>query len=137
MDKGAVMQKSLIAALAVLALAAASGCNQAKSPDAVANDVAAAQAKRAAQVADAKRDAEKDANKAEAKVEDKANDLDKVNAQGAYDVAMTQADGDHKVATQRCEAMSGDAQKACKDQADAKYDLAKANAKAMLAAQKQ
>src|SRR5580692_11766426 len=107
MDKGAVMQKSLIAALAVLALAAASGCNQAKSPDAVANDVAAAQAKRAAQVADAKRDAEKDANKAEAKVEDKANDLDKVNAQGAYDVAMTQADGDHKVATQRCEAMSG------------------------------
>jgi len=131
------MQKSLIAALAVLALAAASGCNQAKSPDAVANDVAAAQAKRAAQVADAKRDAEKDANKAEAKVEDKANDLDKVNAQGAYDVAMTQADGDHKVATQRCEAMSGDAQKACKDQADAKYDLAKANAKAMLAAQKQ
>jgi hypothetical protein len=131
------MQKSLISALAILAVAAAAGCNQAKSPDAVANDVAAAQAKRAAQVADAKQDAAKDANKAEAKVEDKANDLDKVNAQGAYDVAMTQADGDHKVALQKCEAMSGDSQKACKDQADAKYDLAKANAKATLAAQKQ
>src|ERR1700722_14617148 len=50
---------------------------------------------------------------------------------------MAQADGDHKVAIQKCEAASGDAQKACKDQADAKYDLAKANAKAMLAAQKQ
>jgi hypothetical protein len=131
------MQKLLISALAVLAVAAASGCNQAKSPDAVANDVAAAQAKRAAQVADAKQDAAKDENKAEAKVEDKTNDLNKVNAQGAYDVAMSQADGDHKVAIQKCEAMSGDAQKACKDQADAKYDLAKANAKAMLAAQKQ
>ena len=131
------MQKSLISAFAVLVIAAASGCNQAKSPDAVANDVAAAQAKRAAQVADAKQDAAKDANKAEAKVEDKTNDLNHVNAQGAYDIAMTQADGDHKVAIQKCEAMSGDAQKACKDQADAKYDLAKANAKAMLAAQKQ
>jgi hypothetical protein len=131
------MQKLLISALAVLAVAAASGCNQAKSPDAVANDVAAAQAKRATQVADAKQEAAKDENKAEAKVEDKTNDLNKANAQGAYDVAMSQADGDHKVAIQKCEARSGDAQKACKDQADAKYDLAKANAKAMLAAQKQ
>jgi hypothetical protein len=49
---------------------------------------------------------------------------------------MAQADGDHKVALQKCDAFSGDSQKACKDQADAKYDLSKANAKAMLAAQK-
>jgi hypothetical protein len=40
------------------------------------------------------------------------------------------------VALQKCDALSGDSQKACKDQADAKYDLAKANAKAMLASQK-
>jgi hypothetical protein len=130
------MYKLLISAVAVLAVAAVSGCNNAKSPDAVANDVAAAQAKRSSQVADAKQDAAKDENKAEAKVDDKTNDLNNVNAKGAYDVAMAQADGDHKVALQKCEAVSGDAQKACKDQADAKYDLAKANAKAMLAAQK-
>jgi hypothetical protein len=131
------MQKLLISMVALLAVAMTSGCNNAKSPDSVANDVASAQAKRASEVADAKQDAAKDANKAEAKVDDKTNDLGNTNAKGAYDIAMAQADGDHKVATQKCEALSGDAQKACKDQADAKYDLAKANAKAMLAAQKQ
>jgi hypothetical protein len=130
------MQKLLISMVALFAVAMAGGCNGAKSPDAVANDVAAAQAKRASEVADAKQDAAKDANRAEARVDDKTNDLNNANAKGAYDVAMAQADGDHKVAGQRCDAMSGDAQKACKDQADAKYDLAKANAKAMLAAQK-
>lgn len=130
------MQKLLISMVALFAVALVGGCNGAKSPDAVANDVAAAQAKRASEVADAKQDAAKDANKAEARVDDKTNDLNNANAKGAYDVAMAQADGDHKVASQRCDAMSGDAQKACKDQADAKYDLAKANAKAMLAAQK-
>jgi hypothetical protein len=130
------MQKLLVSMVALFAVAMVSGCNNAKSPDAVASDVAAAQAKRATEVADAKQDAAKDSGNAEAKVDDKTNDLNNANAKGAYDVAMAQADGDHKVATQRCDAMSGDAQKACKDQADAKYDLAKANAKAMLAAQK-
>jgi hypothetical protein len=130
------MQKLLVSMVALFAVALVTGCNNPKSPDAVASDVSAAQAKRATEVAEAKQDAAKDANKAEAKVDDKTVDLNNTNAKGAYDVAMAQADGDHKVATQRCEAMAGDAQKACKDQADAKYDLAKANAKAMLAAQK-
>jgi hypothetical protein len=130
------MQKSLIPFVALLTVTIMSGCNNAKSPDAVSKDVATAQEKRASEVADAKQDAAKDENKAAAKVDDKANDLNNASAKGAYDVAMAQADGDHKVAIQKCDALSGDAQKACKDQADAKYDLAKANAKAMLAAQK-
>lgn len=130
------MQKLMLSLVALLAVAAASGCDHAKSPGSVANDVAAAQAKRASEVANAKQDAAKDENKAEAKVDDKTADLNNANAKGSYDVAMAQADGDHKVALQKCEALSGDSQKACKDQADAKYDLAKANAKAMMAAQK-
>jgi hypothetical protein len=130
------MQKSLITLVALLTVTIMVGCDNAKSPDAVSKDVASAQEKRASEVADAKQDAAKDENKAAAKVDDKANDLSNANAKGAYDVAMAQADGDHKVAIQKCDALSGDAQKACKDQADAKYDLAKANAKAMLAAQK-
>jgi hypothetical protein len=130
------MNKLVFSCVALLVVATISGCNEAKSPDKVANDASAAQAKRAAEVADAKQDAAKDANKAEAKVDDKTNDLNNANAKGAYDVAMAQADGDHKVALQKCDALSGDSQKACRDQADAKYDLAKANAKAMLAAQK-
>jgi Tfp pilus assembly major pilin PilA len=123
--------------VAVLVGATLGGCNNAKSPDTVAKDVADAQAKRASEVANARQDAAKDENKAEAKVDDKTADLNNTNAKGAYDVAMAQADGDHKVALQRCDGLAGDAQKACKDQADAKYDLAKANAKSMLAAQKQ
>jgi hypothetical protein len=130
------MQKLTLTLVAVLAAAALSGCNNAKSPDTVAKDVSEAQAKRAAEVANARQDAAKDENKAEAKVDDKTVDLNNANAKGAYDVAMAQADGDHKVAIQRCDGLKGDAQKACKDQADAKYDLAKANAKAMLAAEK-
>jgi hypothetical protein len=130
------MQKLFVSVVALFAVVLASGCNNPKSPDAVASDVAAAQTKRAAEVADAKQDAAKDTGNAEAKVDDKTVDLNNASAKGAYDVAMAQADGDHQVAVQRCDALSGDAQKACKDQADAKYDLAKANAKAMLAAQK-
>lgn len=131
------MHKLTLMLVAALATAALSGCNNAKSPDTVAKDVADAQAKRAQEVANASRDAAKDENKAEATVDDKTADLDNTHAKGAYDVAMAQADGDHKVALQRCDGLAGDPQKACKDQADAKYDLAKANAKAMLAAQKQ
>lgn len=130
------MHKHLMSMAALLAVMALTGCNNAKSPDTVSKDVASAQNKRASEVANARQDAAKAEDKAEAKVDDKTNDLDNANAKGAYDVAIAQADGDHTVALQKCEGLSGDPQKACKDQADAKYDLAKANAKAMLAAQK-
>jgi hypothetical protein len=131
------MQNSVIALAGLLVLAGAAGCNKQKSPDVVAGDVANAQQKAAGEVADARQDAAKDSQGAAAKVDEKSKDLDETNAKGAYDVALAQADGDHKVATEKCQAMAGDAQKACKDQADADYDLAKANAKAALAAQKQ
>ena len=87
------MPKLMLSFVALLAIAVASGCNHAKLPGAAANDVAAAQAMRASEVADAK-----------------------------PDVAMAQADGDHKVALQKCDALSGDSRKACKDQADVKYN---------------
>jgi hypothetical protein len=131
------MRKFTLVMVAMLAGATLGGCNNAKSPDTVAKDVADAQAKRASEVANARQDAAKEETKAEAKVDDKTAGLNNADAKGAYDVAMAQADGDHKVALQRCDGLNGDTQKACKDQADAKYDLAKANAKAMLAAQKQ
>ena len=121
---------------ALLMTAALAGCNNAKSPDAVANDVANAQQKSAEKVADAQESAAKDNAKAEDKVDDKTKTLTDTEAPGAYDVAIAKADGDHKIATEKCKAMSGDAQKACKDQADAKHDMAVANAKANLAAKK-
>jgi hypothetical protein len=135
--QGTNMNKLSVLILGMSAIIGAAGCNNAKSPDAVANDVAAAQQKSASEVADAEKSAAKKADSAETKVEEKKQDLNETEAKGAYDVATTKAEGDHKVATEKCMTLAGDAQKACKDQADAKYDMAKANAKASEAAQKQ
>ena len=65
------MRKLTLVMVAILAGATLGGCNNAKSPDAVAKDVADAQAKRASEVANARQDAAKEETKAEAKVDDK------------------------------------------------------------------
>jgi len=75
-------------------------CNNAKSPDTAAKDLASAD-----------QSASKDMSA------------------DAYNVAVAQADGDHKIAIQKCETLQGHDQQVCKDQADANYDAAKANAK--------
>lgn len=121
--------KHFLAALAVAALTVA-GCNRASTPAAVDNDVAkasndAAKDNSKAMQSQAKTDAS--ANAEVAKADEKA---DEKKADSAYDVAVTEAEGAHKVAIEKCDALSGDAQKACKDQADAKLELSKANAKA-------
>jgi hypothetical protein len=113
------------------------GCHQPKSPDAVAKDVAAAQEKAATEVAKSEDAASKDVGKAADKVDDKLVELNNAAAKDAYDIAVAKADGERKVALANCSAASGDAQKACKDQANADYDAAKASAKADALAQKQ
>jgi hypothetical protein len=112
------MQRLLIPFMGAIAIALC-GCNNAKSPDAIANDVA------------------KTEQKADAKVDDKLKSLNNTDAKGTYDVAMTAAEGDHNVALEQCNALSGAAQKDCKDKADADYDLVKARAKADLSVEKQ
>ena len=92
------MDLKLITAIALATLASLAGCNNAKSPDTVANDVAAAQQASAKQVADARAEASKEDAKATDKVNDKSQDLNNVEATGAYDVAMAKAEGAHKVA---------------------------------------
>jgi hypothetical protein len=117
------MRTFLAAGIAATVLAL-TGCNNAKSPDEVAKEVANAEQKSAAEVS---------------KSEDKAaKDLGGAADKGdAYNVAVTKADGDRKVALANCDAVAGDAQKACKHQADADYEAAKANAKAVAESQKQ
>jgi hypothetical protein len=120
-------QTWILSALAVLAL---SGCDRASSPATVQNNVAKASAEAAQKDRDARESQAKtdiDANADAARAEQKA---DERKADSAYDVAVTEAEGTHKIAIEKCNAMTGDAQKACKEQADAKLDLAKANAKA-------
>src|SRR6204780_2155535 len=130
------MRTLLVSAIAAAFLLAA-GCDSAKSPDTVAKDVAAAEQKAATEVANSEKAAEKDLNKAADKVDDKLVDLNNAAAKDAYNLAVAKADGDRKVALANCSALSGDAQKTCKDQASADYDAAKANAKASAQADKQ
>jgi hypothetical protein len=101
---------SLTAAAAALGLLAA--CNGAKSPEAASRDIQAADRSAAREVSDARHDQQKDMST------------------DAYEVAVAQADGDRKVAIQKCDTLQGHDQKLCKDQADADYEAAKAIAKA-------
>ncbi|HEV2700869.1 MAG TPA: hypothetical protein VGV09_04510, partial [Steroidobacteraceae bacterium] len=106
-----------------------SACYHAKSPDTVAQDTAAAESK---------------ADAATGKVEDRAADKIKgaqtvvgdEQAAAAHTravefekVADSRAQGDHKVALARCESMAGEAQKACRQQADAAFTTAQDRAR--------
>jgi outer membrane murein-binding lipoprotein Lpp len=122
---------SLLLTAAVVAALALAGCNKAESPDKVASDVAKAT------VAAEKKDdrAEQQAEKTDAAVtNDLAKDVDKANdkeVRTAADDAVTQAEGENKIALAKCEALAGDAQKQCKNQANAELDMVKQRAKAL------
>ena len=91
------IKTTLIAALAIAVLAA---CQQAESPAEVREDVQ-----------DAKQEAQQENTQ--------------VQADAYEDTAMTKAEGEHKIAIERCEALAGDEQQLCKDQADAALEAAK------------
>ena len=85
-------------------------CNKAEDPAKVQADVAAAKADKTEDVAEAQADASKSA------------------MENHEDIAMAKAEGDHKIAIEKCEALANEQQKACKDEADATYEAAKAAA---------
>ena len=122
------MQKLLLPMIGILTAALAGGCNSAKSPAAVATDVAAARQQASTEVMDARKDAVKNVDSAAANVDGSSKDLNEASARAAYDVAVAQADGDHSVAIQQCSALIGEAQKSCKERADARNDQAKTQA---------
>ena len=122
------MQKLLLPMIGILTAALASGCNSAKSPAAVATDVAAARQQASAEVTDARKDAANNVDNAAAKTDGSSKELSDVGAKSAYDVAVAQADGDHNVAIQQCLALTGEAQKSCKERADSAYEQAKTHA---------
>jgi hypothetical protein len=121
-------------AISVLLIA---GCNNAKSPDAVAKDVATAEQKAATEVSKSEQSASNDLGKAADQVGDKVIAFNNTAAKDAYNLAVAKADGDRKIALANCSAASGDEQKRCKDQADVDYNAAKANAKAAAQSEKQ
>ncbi len=125
------MRVAVVWTAAVAAMLALSGCNKAESPAKVQSDVAKATA--SAERKD-ERAAEKEAKTDANVTNDVVNDVDKANSKevaAAADDAVTQAEGENKIALAKCEALAGDAQKACKDQANAQLQLVKERAKAL------
>jgi hypothetical protein len=109
-------------AVGIFALA---GCNQRESASETAQDVAEARADAQENVAEERREAA-----------DVATDGMEDQAAAEYDVAVAQADGQRTIEKEKCETLSSDAQKACKDQVEATYESAKAQAQANLDASK-
>jgi outer membrane murein-binding lipoprotein Lpp len=126
-----MMRGSFLLAAAVAAMLVLAGCNKAESPDKVASDVAKATA--SAEKKDAR--AEERAEKTDAAVtNDLSKDVDKANdkeVRTAADDAIIQAEGENKIALAKCEALGGDAQKTCRDQANAQFEMVKQRAKAL------
>jgi len=120
--------------LLVLALA---GCNQSKSPEQVAKDVANAEQRAGSEIAKSEDRAQNSLDKAAGKVDDQLVKFSDDAARQAYEVAIAKADGARKVSLAGCEAQSGDPQKMCKDRAEADYQAALADAKAGAEAAKQ
>lgn len=115
--------------MTIMAAALIAGCNHAKNSSDVAKDVNAASQKAA-------ESSDKAQEKADAKVADEQKDVrneqrdeQHVAAVQGQDVAKTEAEGARKVALAKCEALSGNRQQSCKDQANAAYDLRVAQAK--------
>jgi hypothetical protein len=129
--------RTLLTAAIAIAVFTVAGCDSAKSPDTVAKDVATAEQKAATEVAKSEQNAEKDLAKAADKVDDKVVDFNNAAAKDAYNLAVAKADGDRKVALANCLSLGGDAQKSCKDQAEADFGAARANAKAAALSLKQ
>ena len=124
------MRLALSCALLASAIIGLAACNKTQSPESVQANVAKAKseaveenAKADETVKQVEAEAAKDRADAAAKAADKS-----VGA--VVDSAVTQAEGETKVALAKCEALEGDAQKACKDKANAHMDVVKAKAKA-------
>ena len=124
------MRLALGCALLASALLGLSACNKAESPDKVQADVAKAQSEAAeanAKADEKAKQVEAEAAKDRADAQVKAADK---SVGAVADAAVTQAEGETKVALAKCEALEGDAQKACKDKANAHMDAVKEKAKA-------
>jgi hypothetical protein len=124
------MKPAILYAFIASAFLGLSACNKAESPANVHADVAQARsdavadnAKADAKVEQVEASAVKERADADAMVAEK-------NVTALVDAAVTEAEGDTKIALAKCEALAGDAQINCKNQANAHLDAVKAKAKA-------
>ena len=126
----------------VAAVFALSACNKSETPADVQRDVAKAQAEGQREVADARADAaeanaDADKNVADAiadhdadDVTEQARDANETADKGKSRIMIAQAEAAHKVAVEKCDALTGAPQKECKDDADKTLEQAKEAAEA-------
>jgi HD-GYP domain-containing protein (c-di-GMP phosphodiesterase class II) len=126
--RGNSMRNYLMPIFVAAALALA-GCNKSKSPEDVSKDVAKAEQKANNEVTKSEEHAQRALDKSYEKINNQEIKFNNDAARQAYNVAIAKADGNRKVALATCESQSGDAQKACKDQAEADYKTARADAR--------
>jgi hypothetical protein len=107
--------------LSSLSFATLAACNRAEAPADTAADVADARQDAAEELADERKDAADAMGSAVTDIRESAGDVEE-----------TRIEGERKVALEKCEALAGDAQQACKDSADATYESAKARLKAQM-----
>jgi hypothetical protein len=129
------MRFAFLCALLVSASMGITACNKAESPDKVQADVAKASSDAAE--ANAKADEARKQTEAQA-AQDLAKEKADAGARAAdksvgavADAAVTETEGETKVALAKCEALEGDAQKQCKDNANAHLQTVKDRAKAV------
>jgi hypothetical protein len=103
-------------------------CYQAKSPDQVAKDTAAAENAATEHAAKVEQNADDKLHNTQVVVHDEQAAASHTRALENEKVAAAQAEGTHKIALAQCESLSGEAQKACKNQADTAYQTATAQA---------
>jgi hypothetical protein len=113
------------------------GCHKKASPVATPADVTAAQQEAQHEVEQAKAEAKKDVKSAAKVMGPDSKDVSRARVTGAFDIAMAHADGDHKVALEKCMTLEPAAQQPCKDQAEIDYQSAVAKAKAIRVTQQQ
>ena len=130
------MHLKVLCALAAAAFAL-TACNKSETPADVQHDVATAQAEGQRDVADARSDAKEanadaDKNVADAiadndadDVAEQAHDANETADEGKSRIVIAQAEAAHKVAVEKCDALTGASQQECKDDADARLDQAK------------
>jgi hypothetical protein len=118
-----------ILSFALLSACMLSACNRAKSPDQVAKDTAAAETTAAQDTAKVEQNANDKVASAQNVVRDERAAEAHTRAVESEKVNDAEAEGTHKVALADCEKLSGEAQKACKAQADTAYDTAIAQAR--------
>lgn len=117
-------------ALAAALLALLSGCHRHHEHIVTQADVAAAQEDARKELEQARVEARKDVRNAVKETGGEAKNVSAARVTGTFDIAMAQADGDHKIALTKCMTLDLAAQQPCKQQADSAFQAATSQAKA-------